>query len=222
MRRRKLKPLYTDSQDTELHERIRFLRVCYPMTQKQLARAIGMGLSVVQHIEGKKRTNILTKTLQKLADALECRLEIRFIQDVPKELDYRALRVDGRIAPRFRLKDPQEYRRLDAKLLEMFPAKSRQRRGYEKRKATSGVKAKKPRTGKRQHAMRGRLPEQLASFRQTQEAPSKTPRQGLPLLAQESGVFQLAVPLEPPQQEPHHDPSNGPKGRKAPVAEPSD
>src|SRR5512143_954940 len=214
MRRRKLKPLYTDSQDTELHERIRFLRVCYPMTQKQLARAIGMGLSVVQHIEGKKRTNILTKTLQKLADALECRLEIRFIQDVPKELDYRALRVDGRIAPRFRLKDPQEYRRLDAKLLEMFPVKSLRRRGYEKRKATSGAKAKKPRTWKRQYTKRGRLPGQNSPSEQTPEAPLKTQSQGLPLLAQESGVFQLAVPLEPQQQSERHDPSNGPIAHK--------
>ncbi|MBI4371620.1 MAG: helix-turn-helix transcriptional regulator [Elusimicrobia bacterium] len=57
---------------------IAFLREKIGLTQSALARRLGTTQQALSDIETRKHTNITLETLQKLADALDKRLDIRF------------------------------------------------------------------------------------------------------------------------------------------------
>ncbi len=111
----------SDDKGTLLHQRLRFLRLCYPMTIRQLARKAGT--DVVTIINAEKGQFVRMTTLAKIAEALDCRVVVRVVQKGnPKSLDYRALNVQGDVIPRRRRRDPEEMKKIDEALRAKFPS----------------------------------------------------------------------------------------------------
>jgi transcriptional regulator with XRE-family HTH domain len=78
----RLAAIETEREKIKIAEQVYALRAERGLTQKQLAEIMGTTQSVISRIESTDYESERIETLQKLANALQCRLEVRF---VPKE-----------------------------------------------------------------------------------------------------------------------------------------
>ncbi|MEJ5260179.1 MAG: helix-turn-helix transcriptional regulator [Anaerohalosphaeraceae bacterium] len=82
--KRRLAELEAEREKIKIAEQVYALRQQMGLTQKQLADLIGTTQSVISRLESADYENERLKTLQKLAAALQCKLEVRFVPQSQK------------------------------------------------------------------------------------------------------------------------------------------
>jgi transcriptional regulator with XRE-family HTH domain len=88
---KRLAVLEAEREKIKIAEQVYALRRQMGLTQKQLAEIVGTTQSVISRLESTDYKNERLETLQKLAAALQCYLEVRFI---PKKQDQGTKSVD--------------------------------------------------------------------------------------------------------------------------------
>lgn len=138
-----------DSNGGELHHRLKYLRLAAGLNADQVSEITGFPKTTLSRMENGRVTPRIS-TLEKLASALGCRLEIRVTPiGPPRRLDYRKINRAGRVVRSPKAKTLGEVQALAGLLEQIAPTTHCQREGAVRHTGTSVKYARRSRWGEK-------------------------------------------------------------------------